>query len=100
MVHRDRVSEFRVHAEAVADHAARLSTVAPDLDEVRGGIGSGRAAAAATPAADALEGLTAHLNARLAEFGAAAEHLRRTMLAAGAEYARADATVQESAPPA
>jgi hypothetical protein len=91
------VSEFQVAPEALSTHAARLSRFSYDIDDVRGRMAGGAGAAASTPAAGALEHLSGHLNGRLADFGAAADALHRAMLAAGAHYAAADRTVEESA---
>lgn len=91
------VSRLSVVLEALDAHAERLRGFSPAIDGVRGRLSAGSGAAASTPAAGALEDLSGHLDARLADFGLAADALHRAVVAARAGYAATDQSVERSA---
>lgn len=91
------VSEFAVIATALYEHAGRLRGFSGEIDTARGCVARGATAAASTPAAGAVEHLTGHVHASLADFAAAADALHRAVTGAGDAYGRADACVEESA---
>ena len=90
------MSEFAVIAAALYEHAGRLRGFSGEIDTARGRVARGASAASATPAAGAVEHLTGHVHARLADFAAATDALDRAVTGAGDAHARADACVAES----
>jgi hypothetical protein len=91
------MSKFVVVATALTEHAARLRGFSGEIETARGCVARGATAAADTPAAGAVEHLTGHVHGRLADFAAAADALHSAVTGAGDAYARADASVEESA---
>ncbi len=84
-------------AAALSEHAGRLQGFAGEIEAGRGRVARGAAAAARTPAAGAVEHLSLHVHASLADFAAATDALHRAVTGAGDAYGRADACVKESA---
>jgi hypothetical protein len=91
------MSEFTVRTSVIADHAARLVAIAPELDQVVQPLAGSAGAAERTPVAGTVEELSAHVVSTMAHFALAGQRLHVAMVAAASEYARADAEVARTA---
>lgn len=84
------MSEFAVLPAALHEHAAPLAGISDEIDTARGSVLQGTGAADGTPAAGALDELTAHIHARLGDYGVSTDSLHAAITGAGTNYTSAD----------
>ncbi len=88
---------FLVHGDELADAALRVSSISPDVHELRRGAGRHGHAAEGTHAARGMSDLAEHWAAVLPGFAAAGSGLVSVLAAAAGEYRRADGFVAAAA---
>lgn len=96
------MSEFSVLPAVLSERAAPLAGFSGQIDTARDSVLQGTGAAEGTPAADALDDLTAHFHARLGDFGASTDALHAAITGAGQNYTDSDqaAAAAVESPPA
>lgn len=87
------MSSFEVTPPAVADLSARLGGIAGHVRELHGRLGGHAAAAQATPAAGALDGLMGQWAQTLPVYAEAGARLSAAVAQAAAGYKRSDGAV-------
>lgn len=91
------MSQIEVVSAAIEEMAGRLGGIAPRAGELHGRVGGHAAAAANTPAHEAVSGLMARWATALPQFAAAGDRLQAAMHGAARAYAESDAAVGAAA---